>query len=265
MSLRTNRLHLIAILLLCVQPSWAQIPLNRHEQAPDLERIDREAEAAYHKNFEAMRKYSFRRHLVRQALDKHGNVKSKEVIVSRVTPEAVGFNERLLEINGRAPTAREIRKHRKARTFERHFKDLAEGRLSMSVLGDLRLALLMETYDYTYEGIEEVEGTRCYRFSVKPFDPPKGADLTVQVASASEGNFWVSVEGSNLVKMRSRSVRPLKKFGMGLNALELASELKPHRGAWLFSRFEVKSEYTVLGTFRKHYIWTYSDYRGQED
>lgn len=84
----------------------------------DLEKIGREAAEAYSRNFAALHEVSFTRKVVRQSPDERGEVKDKEVLLMRVTPTADGFDERLIQLDGRPPSQREIRKHRQAGTFE---------------------------------------------------------------------------------------------------------------------------------------------------
>jgi len=231
-----------------------------HAAEPEFATLEQDMLEAYQNDLDRLADVTFRRQVTRRSLDRNGNVKSEQVLVMRVSPSPNGFYELLVEIDGRAPTKREITKHQDAAVFSKHYRQLKAGRVDLSIVAELTLSLLLKTYDYTFEGEEELHGIRCYRFSVEPFDPPAGASATETIAAASEGEFWIAAEGSNLVRMRTHIVRPLKTMGVGLNNLSLNFDAVHWGDAWLASRMEVRSVYKMLGTFRKHNIWTYSDF-----
>lgn len=236
-----------------------------HGAGPDLDTLDESVLAAYTRDIQMLRKVSFRRHVSRQTLDRRGKAKSTQVLVMRITPTLNGFDEALIEIDGRRPTDREIRKNHSAAVFTNHYRQLKAGQFDLAIVAELSLSLLLKTYDYTYEGDEEIHGEQCFRFSVKPFDPPADASATERIAAASEGEFWIAADSASLVRIESRIVRPLKTMGVRLNRLELKLDSTPWAQSWLVNRIEVRTEYRMVGTFRKRNVWTYSDFEALHD
>ena len=105
-----------------------------------------------------------------------------------------------------------------------------------------------------------MHGAPCFRFLVKPFSPPEGASRTERIAAASHGSFWVTREGQHLARMEVRLAKPLKMIGVTLKALDLTLDKEQHDGAWLATRAEVRSEFKLGVTVRKHNTWMYSDF-----
>ena len=235
-------------------------PLVGQTQSSDWSGFRAEAIATLQKDTAAMEGFSFRRRVVRRTLGRDGEPKSVETLDSRVTPTSSGFDERLLEIDGRRPTAREVEQHREAGTFSRHHRQLLEGSVDFGLAADLRLSVLLETYRYEFVGEESLNGVPCYRFEVQPFDAPEDATRMERIAAASHGSFWITREGRHFARMEVQLANPLRMVGVTLRALDLSMEKQEHHGEWLTTRAEVRSEFRFGVTVRKHNTWTYWDF-----
>jgi hypothetical protein len=228
-------------------------------QELDKEALKKKVDQAYAKDMALLQEISFKRRVVRQSLKSDRSVKSQQTLYSQITPKGDEFDELLLETNGRTATSKEVKKHRKSGTFKKHYDELKIGRVNVDLIADLTLSLLIDTYQFEYEGDEEIQGVLCHRLAVKSFNPPKDATDTEVIASASEGVFLIDAESGSIVRISIELVRPLKTMGAGLNALKLKVDTTRWNGHWLANRIEVESEYKLLVTIRKRNIWTYSD------
>jgi len=237
-------------------------PMAVQAQEPDFEGLNDKVRDAYRNDLALLRTVSFHRQVIRQKLKSNGSVKSEEVLDSQITPISGGFDEVLVRIDDRAPSSREVKKHRKSAIFTKHYDELVKGRVNLAFIADITLSLLVDAYNYSYEGEEEIQGQMCYRFAVKPFDPPAKASDTEVIAAASDGHFWIDADSGSIVRMKVSIVRPLKVMGAGLNSLTLSLESVKWGDAWLTKRIEVNSEYElVFTTSRKRNVWIYSDFK----
>lgn len=208
----------------------------------------------------ALRRFAFQREVIRRSLRRDGSAKSVEILTSHVTPRAVGFDEHLVEIDGRRPTDGEVARHRSDAIFSKHHQQLMQGSVDFGLAVDLRLSVLLQTYDYEFAGEEEIHGVSCYRFRVQPFTPPDGATRTERIAAASRGNFWFTQEGHHLVRMEVRLARPLRAAGVALRALDLRLDKERIDGIWLMAAAEIRSEFRLGVVVRKHNTWRYSNF-----
>lgn len=215
---------------------------------------------AFKHDLAAIRSYAFTRTVTRTRLNRHGALKEKEVLVMRVTPDEDGFTETLIEIDGSDPTEDQVEEHREAETFERHYEQMIAGQVEMPILADLELQDLLETFHFTYESDESIQGKNCHRYTVDPADPPKDASKSKRIAAASEGTIWLAQDTASLVRMETRIVRPLKTFGFGMNDLDLTLQSTSVGNDWLLSRIEIKAVYEIPFKVRRHNTWVYTDF-----
>jgi hypothetical protein len=89
-------------------------------ELPDIQTIKQEADRAWHADVRLWADYAFKREVTRQSFDADGNTKSRQDMRFRVTPSGEGFDEVLIEIDGREPTSGEVAEQRRKAIFTKH-------------------------------------------------------------------------------------------------------------------------------------------------
>src|SRR2546426_2670908 len=155
-----------AILAMFVAATGGGSPGGRSE---DLSAILEKARRVQSADVAAWKRYRFRRSWFRQERDDSGQVKSTESAVSEVSPRGEGFKEKLVEIDGRKPTAAEEKRFRDQARFAKHYRTLLAGS-GEEEEGGYSLGHLFRMSSYRYEGRETLEGVLCHRIDFAP-DP----------------------------------------------------------------------------------------------
>ena len=234
--------------------------------ATDTETILEEsgrAQAADHASWAA---FAFHRHVTRQSLDSEGAVKSRQELHFQVTPAEDGFDELLVEIDGRAPTTKEVKEHRKKRRFTNHYTQSATLELE-NPLGEA-WALMPLIYDQEHRlvGEEEIDGIPCHRVEFDAHPETKGASADERMRSAMKGSACIAVDGYHLVEAQLETVRPVKKGPASLHYLRLHFENRPVGDAWLPTLIEMRSDVKIPGMkFSKSNKYQYTEYRRATD
>ena len=217
------------------------------------------------RDLEAWRGYAFRRRVLREKLDRSGAAKFRQTLVFEVEPRVGGFDERLVDINGRAPTSGEVRSHRSAGRFAKHYREMITGEADHDLIGsDLSLPSILDHASYHLQGREVVAGTPCYRLEIRS-RPRRRTSTSQDLADATEGFLWVSVDGLHLVRWDTHLVRSVSKGIARVEQLDLRVELAPRGGFWIPRSIELDSEVKIGPlTLRKRNRYHYSHFRLQE-
>ena len=231
-------------------------------EEPDLKAILREGAAVHRRDLESWQSYSFRREVRRERLNKKGEVEWSLEFVLRVTPSTSGFDEELIEIEGRAPTEAEIKEHRKAARFTKQYKELLAGKVD-HVLADDRITLpaIWEASDHSYGGLENIDGAPAHRIDFVP-KPGQKKPMAERLADSIEGTFWVTVDGNHLLQWQTRLVRPLSRGLVKMKQLDLQVKCKRVGDAYLAEEVQVDAVVNLgTGDVRKRNLYRYSDFR----
>ncbi|MCG8456203.1 MAG: hypothetical protein MI919_07965 [Holophagales bacterium] len=208
----------------------------------------------------------FRRQVLREKLDEHDAVVSTEVLDFLVTPLGDGrFDERLRRLDGRAPSASQVREHRRAQRFEKRYRTAFVGEASEYEKGDFSLAHFMTRPTYRYGGLERVDGILCHRLDF-PADTA-GIDrggVASRLSAGTAGTLWLETEGLHAIRAESRLVQPISAM-MGLVRVQRVNiEMTTLR----FGRHRLPREISVTTTtviagraLRKRNRFVYGDHR----
>ena len=232
--------------------------------APDVSALVLEAQRVQQADAAAWRQFRFSRGVRLERLGAEGRTLGVEETLSEVTPVQDGFDERLVRINGRAPTPDEVENFREKEPFARHYRTLRAGGAEREEEGGYSLATLLRLSSYRYTGREWIDGTECHRLDFSP-DPDHPKDsLAARVAGAMAGRLWLTVDGAHLIRARATSLRPVpltlglfsvRSLDLDLEATEVAG------GTWLPRRLTIVSDVRIIlvGQVRRRAL-TYSDY-----
>lgn len=238
------------------------------DPALDLDRFMVEVRRVQEHDIEAWATYWFRRIVVRRKLSESGEVTEKEVLVFQVTPTADGFDEWLVHIDGREPTEREVRHHRKRARFAAHYETIVTEESGETDPRDedgysFRRLLSMPSYEYV--GEEDVRGRPCHHLRFSPLAEGEDGDIADRLSHAMAGSLWISTEGLHLVRAQARMARSVSVgFGLaGVTGLSVDYEATPVAAdTWLPSTIEVDTTGRILAsTFRKSNRYRYEDYQ----
>ena len=250
-----KQLPVICLLLLFASPSGAEAPDVKKMVASSLEKGRGEDRAAWSG-------FAFRRRVTRQKLDAEGEVSWGQEMLFQVTPTAEGFEEEIIEIDGREPTAKEVAEHRKAGRFEKHYATSADVAIDNPFGSDLALLPLVYEQEHRYAGEEEVDGIPCHRIRWEARPEPAGQPVEERLKHAMKGSVCLATDGNHLVQTEMQTVRPVAKGPVRIHSMRLRFEVRQVEDAWLPAVFEMRSELKLPGKkMRKHNIYRYSDYR----
>jgi hypothetical protein len=232
--------------------------------SPDVPALVLEAQRVQQADAAAWREFRFSRGVRLERLSSEGRTLGVEETLSEVAPVGDGFDERLLRINGRAPTPAEVENFREKEPFARHYRTLRAGGAEKEEEGGYSLATLLRLSTYRYAGRETIGGVECHRLDFSPdADHPKDS-LAARVAGAMAGRLWLTVDGAHLIRARAASLRPVpltlglfsvRSLDLDLEAVEVAG------GTWLPGRLTIVSDVRIIlvGQVRRRVI-TYSNY-----
>lgn len=229
---------------------------------PDLDLLLAASRKAQLEDLEGWRDFSFRREVIREKLDSRGAAKSRQTMIFRVQPEGEGFHEQLLSINGRDPTPREVRSHRDAGRFAKHYRQMQSGEADHELISDdLSLPSILDHAAYRFHGIEVLRGEVCYRLEIQS-RAKRPTSAAQALADAVEGNLWLAVDGAHLVRWDTHLVRPVSRGLARLDQLDLRVEFQPLRGGWIPHRIGLDSKVKIGPiTLRKRNRYEYSEFR----
>lgn len=228
----------------------------------DLDSLLKEAVTVHARNLEAWQQYSFRRDVHRERIDKNGEVEWSLEFSLMNTPTEDGFDEELIEIDGRAPTAEEIEEHREEARWTKHYREVLAGKVDHVLASDqVTLPAIWEASDHTYMGREIIDGVEAHRVDFAP-KPAQKAPMVERLADSIEGSLWVSVEGTHLLRWKTRLSRPLKKGLIKMKALDLEVSCQPVGDHYFASEVEMASVVNIgFGDERKRNQYRYSEFK----
>jgi hypothetical protein len=230
--------------------------------APNLTALLAEARRVQERDLATWRRFAFRRQVLRQRLDPDERVIARQSLDFLIEPiPGGGFDERLVAIDGRAPTGEEVREHRRAARFARHYERAREGSFGGVLgVGELDFGLLFSGLDYTYGGRQAAGGVAYHRVAIAPVgrDPGPGDD---PLATATAGELGFTVDGLHLVRARTRLAWPVTWGLARVERLEIDFEGQPAGGGvWLPRRIELRSAVRGIFRVRAHNVYTYSQF-----
>lgn len=250
------RLGLVLALALLL---WLQ-PL-RISQATDVASLVDRAEIVLERDHERWIDYGFRREVHRERLDKDGTVSWSADYLFEVSAKASGFDEHLIEIDGRAPTAGEVLEHRQAGRFQKHYENA--GSLSNPFGKEIPLLPLLFDQRHEYVGRRYIRGHPCYKTRFSARNPPPKLPARRRLPYVLGGEACFSIPGDHLVVAEMESARSVSAGFVKLQYLKVRIETEPVGiDNWLPTKFEVQSD-VRLGTkrLRKSNRYRYSNYR----
>jgi hypothetical protein len=232
--------------------------------APDVEWIIQEAKRVQFSDMAAWTRFRFRRHVQQERLDGAGQVLETHRLEFEITPVGDGFDERLIQIDGRPPTAREEIQHRRQASFGRRYRAARAGGGSGGEEGGYTLESLLRLSHYTYGGLEEVGGAMCHRLDFEPEDGERGRGIEARLAASMAGSLWITADGYHLARAAARTVRPVS-IALSIAKvyeLELHMESVPVAGGfWLPGEIVVRADARVSWVpVRKRTVYRYSDF-----
>ena len=232
-------------------------------EPPDLKTLTECSDRAWSEDIGSWADYAFDRYVTRRSLDKDGKVTFIQKMHFRVTPSAEGFDEVLVEIDGRKPTDKAVNEHRNKARFTGHYGQAEKLELQNPLGENLALMPILQDQEYRIVGEEKLNGIPCIRavFDAKP--EQGGKSVREQLASAVKGSACFSVDGCHLVFFEMDTVRQLKEFPIKVKHLRLSFEGRPvERDGWLIEKVELQSHVSVMGKdLRKSNSYRYSDFR----
>ena len=225
--------------------------------------VDR-ARVILEEDYDALGEYEFERHVRRQKLDKSGSVTWSTAYHFDVTPQAPGFDEQLVEIDGREPTQAEIAEHREAKRFEKRHE--TRGSLKNPFGRDISVLPLLFEQRHEYVGRRVVRGQPCHKTKFSARNPPTKMPARRRLTYVLEGEACFSVNGNHVVEAEMETTRSVSSGVVTLHFLRVRLELEPAGdGNWLPSRFEVRSDVRIgLSRFRKSNVYRYTNPRRPE-
>lgn len=234
---------------------WTLMALLLSAGAPaeeDLSALMSKAQQVQRADVKAWRDYRFRRAALREERNDSGQVLKGENLVFEIRPAAQGFEERLLEIEGRKPTPDEAAEHARKQSFTKHYATLVSGKGSGEEEG-FSLGDLLRLSNYRYAGRETIGGRLCHRVDFSPDEDRKAEGVAGKLAKAMAGRLWLTVDGLHLARAEARTVRAVS-LALSLakvHQLEVVMEAAPiSEGVWLPQRIDVDSKARVFFSTR---------------
>ena len=254
-------LFTLAVASLGAAPSKAETP-------PDVGRILEKARVVQEKDLAAWSKFRFRRSVRRELLGEEREILKKERLVFVVTPSGEGFDEELVSLDGKIPSAGEIKRHRRLARFTRHYKILSTEDSSKeggeTGVRGFSLRSLLRLSSYRYGARETRNGRSCHRLDFEPDKKIKGDGVENKLAEAVVGSLWIEADGFHVVQAEAATVKPVPfAFHLGkLIDMRLTMENAPVTPSiWLPKRIEIETKTRVfLRIARKRNFYTYSDF-----
>jgi hypothetical protein len=233
--------------------------------AEELRALVREAQRVQRVDAAAWAGYRFRRTARSERLAAGGAVEQASLLEFDVTPTAGnGFDERLVAIDGRASTGREVEEHRGAARFTRHYRTLSAGKDEQDMESGYSLSTLLRLSAYRYVGLEDIDGVPAHRLDFEPDPVAGGGSVAARITQAMSGSLWLTADGLHLVRARAATGRPVSLF-LGLSrvrSLEVgleAAAVAP--GVYLPREVTIVTHARILfAAIHRRQVFTYFDF-----
>jgi hypothetical protein len=260
-------------------------PQTQNEKPlPDVETLMKAIVANQEKIEELREKYTFRQTETENKFDGNGRVKEKEVRVSEVTPVGGKYVERLVSVNGKPLSAKDLEDEDKRVQKEiekileekdkRERKRLGEGRdkvkdedtyeerSNFTILGIIRLSEVTSIRREMFRGYEVLA------FDFEPKKGVKPKNRIESIVSKLAGTMWIDEEAKQIVRLEARFIESFK-FGGGLLASVSPStavaleQQKVGNEVWMpsYSEANISARVFLLAKFNRNVTTAYSDYR----
>lgn len=233
-------------------------------KAVDLQALVHEARRAQRADIVAWAQYRFRRQERVEELTETGQVKSVRTFDFEITPLADGFDERLILLDGLAPSEADIEDQRGHARFAKHYRTLLAGSEEEDPESGYSIGTLLRLSEYRDAGRESIDGVECHRLDFEPQANPPGSGIEARIAEAMSGSLWLTADGAHLVRARTTSTRPVS-LTLGLfkvHSLEVAFDAqRVAPDTWLPRRLSIVSHARLvfLGQHRRR-VFAYSDF-----
>ncbi len=245
---------------------------STHSRLPDVRQIVRASIAATQRHWQARLHYTYLERDEDRRLDAEGRVTSKDVDVSRtILVNGVPF-ERLIERNGRPPSAVDERKEKeKLDKLKRETPAQRAERLRTRDEGNTSLVRdVPEAFDFRLVGEEVVDGRAAYVLQATPHPGYHAPGKYGKMFARLEGKLWIDKQDFGWIKVDGEVIQP---FSMGLFLVRLLrgshitmDQKRVDDGIWMPERVEVRAAARVL--FVKslviNRVLTYSEYKRAE-
>lgn len=229
----------------------------------DLSALMAKAQQVQLADVKAWRDYRFHRTVHREEKNDSGRVLDGDHLVFEIQPAAEGFQERLLEIDGRKPTPGEAADHARKQSFSKHYATMVSGKGGGEEEG-FTLGYLLRLSRYRYAGRETIGGKLCHRVDFSPDEGLETDGMAGKLVKAMEGRLWLTVDGLHLARAEARTVHAVS-LALSLakvHQLEVFMESAPiSEGVWLPQRIEVDSKARVFFSTRYRTLrYRYSEF-----
>lgn len=204
--------------------------------------------------------YSFRRYVKRQRLNRAWQPTWSTEYLFDVRPTDNGFDEELIEIDGRLPSPEEVLEHRMAGRFEKYYE--SGGSLRNPFGKDLPLLPLLFGQKHVYAGRGIIQGAPCLKTEFSDRIPPSKESARRRLEYVFKGEACFSVYGHHLVFADMETARPVSAGIVKLQYLRMRIEMESVRDdLWLPTRIEFQADIRLgIRRLRKANLYRYSNY-----
>ena len=242
---------------------WGAAGAAVAQETPDIDNLLAVAmETGGSESRGAWGEHAFQRHVLRQKMDEEGVVEWKQQMRFQVTPTPEGFDETLLEMDGRKPTEAEVKEHREAARFGKRYGQSTELVLENPFGPDLAILPLLYDQVHEYVGVEDLDGIACHRIRWQAREAPSKLPVQEKLKYAMKGTFCISTETSEMVHADMETIREVKQGPVKMDKVRISFSARPFGDVYLPSKIEMVSRVRIPGTrFRTHNIYRFTDYR----
>jgi hypothetical protein len=245
--------------------------LQNHPSILDARQIVALSVAAAERSWQARGRYAYMERDEDRRLDSLGQVKSKNVEVSRMILVNGARFELLMEHNGQLPSATEQRKSDEDLDKLKHETPTERtGRLRKDQENRSFLRDMLEAFDFHIIAEEVVDGRSAYVLQATPHPGYQAHGKYGKMFNKVEGKLWVDKEDFGWIKVDGQVTQ---SFSMGLFVARvqrgshiILEQVCLGDAVWVPKRLELRASARIL--FLKSLdldrILTYSDYRPAE-
>lgn len=229
-----------------------------------------EAKRVQIEDFGSWPQFRFRRQVHREVLDADGNTDDSELLDFQIVPietgvgEFHGFDEKLLQVDDRTPTPREIERYRERGSFAKHYRKLVAGTGQEREEAGYSLAHLLRMTNYRYLGVEVLDGISCHRLDFSPAPEGQEDGIAGLFAESMSGSIWLTVNGLHLYKARASTMKPISIALSLFKIHEFKVEMQSgpvNEQIWLPRRIQTEIRIRIIAkTIRRKTLYNYFDF-----
>lgn len=206
-----------------------------------------------------LRKYSWVQEATVVLTKPSGEVVQRDQRKYRVFPVEGGVVTDLLEVDGRAPTKKELAANEKQneRMAARAKKDAARKAAGDEDASDddanSALLELLSRTKYEIVGTQQENGRELIGIAFEPDPKAEGEGIERKLLRHSRGTVWLDKETAQPVRGESGAADKFRLKGVvGVKDFSLVAEqVRVHDEIWLPSRFHFDGDFTLLGVKRR--------------